>query len=111
MSDIYFVLYSHPHGIIEFHGDPFYLTSSGGINPPCGNSATPRFTAGSRRRSEDRGAESSYFVLYSHVVADFVSFATAFFTPSLIHFVTPPFQSHPAGLGFFAVSEEITALR
>ena len=37
-----------------------------------------------------------------HVVADFVSFAAAFLyeTPSLIHFVAPPFQIKPAALGF-----------
>ena len=27
-----------------------------------------------------------------HVVADFVSFATTFFSSSLIHFVAPPFK-------------------
>ncbi len=31
-------------------GIPLHWTSSGGVNPPCGNSAPPRFTADSRRR-------------------------------------------------------------
>ncbi len=32
-------------------GTPLHWTSSGGVNPPCGNSAPPRFTADSRRPS------------------------------------------------------------
>lgn len=43
-----------PHGIFDSVGTPFYLTSSGGMNPPCGNSASPRFTPHSRRRPEGR---------------------------------------------------------
>lgn len=44
-----------------------------------------------------------FFVNASHVVADFVSFATAFSfskqTPPLIHSVAPPLQLRPASLG------------
>ena len=38
----------------------------------------------------------------THVVADFVSFATTFYfkKSSLIHSVAPPFQIEPAALGF-----------
>ena len=55
----------------------------------------------SRTLSEPAGKSKSCFP--HHVVADFVSFATAFSfskqTPSLIHSVAPPFQIGPASLG------------
>ena len=40
-----------------------------------------------------------------HVVADFVSFATTFYSKksSLIHYVAPPFRIEPAALGFDSV--------
>ena len=46
----------------------------------------------------------SLLALFANVVADYVSFATAFSfskqTPSLIHSVAPPFQIEPTPLGF-----------
>ena len=61
-----------PHGILRFHGVPFYLTSSGGINSPCdrrkclwyGNSATPRFTAG-QTPFHFTNCNSFFLILYS----------------------------------------------
>ena len=49
-----------------------------------------------------RGFESH---LLRHVVADFVSFATTFYSQesSLIHCVAPPFRIEPASLGFDSV--------
>lgn len=105
MSDIYFVLHTHPHGIIEFHGDPFYLTPSGGMNPPVteGNACG----TGTRLRRDSRWAPAGG----QKTAEPKISILSCIATPLLIHFVTPPFQSHPAGLGFFAVSEKIAALR
>jgi hypothetical protein len=37
-----------------------------------------------------------------HVVADYISFAAAFFTPPLIHSVAPPYCGEAASLGFTA---------
>ena len=55
-----------------------------------------------RRNVAALGAETSHH--RHHVVADFVSFATAFSfskqPPSLIHSAAPPFQIEPASLGF-----------
>jgi len=46
-----------------------------------------------------------------HVVADCVSFATAFFAPSLIPCVAPPFQIEPAAPGFDLVLPESKLMR
>ncbi len=48
-------------------GTPFYWTSSGGVNPPCGNSASPRFTADFRRAHEIFGFHGDPFYLICSV--------------------------------------------